>query len=179
MAGILEKLPGGDRRSIGRSAEAVADVLADASLFGELFQGMLHADPLVRMRAADSVEKITLDHPEYLQPFKETLLKEVSSIDQQEVRWHVAQMLPRLELSPEEQEQAVKILTSYLGDKSKIVQTFSLQALADLAGQEQSLIQQVLTILEEASQSGSSAVKSRVKKLQARMNKQHRSAGEV
>ena len=179
MAGILEKLQGGDRRSIGRSEEVAAEVLADPRLFGELFQGMLHLDPLVRMRAADAVEKITLAHPEYLQPFKEVLLQEVSSIDQQEVRWHVAQMLPRLELSPAERYQAVQILTSYLEDKSKIVQTFSLQAMADLAEGDQALRPLVLKILAGASQSGSPAVKSRVKKLQARLDKRMRSAGEV
>jgi hypothetical protein len=177
MTNIFEKLQGGDRRSIGRSDEVAADVMADPLLFGELFQGMLHADALVRMRAADAVEKITLAHPEYLQPFKEALLQEVSRIAQQEVRWHVAQMLPRLELSAEEQNQAVQILISYLDDKSKIVQTFSLQALADLATRDWNLIPQVRAILADASGSGSPAVVSRVKKLQARLNKYQRSTG--
>jgi hypothetical protein len=66
MEDIILKLAGGDRRSIGRSDE----VLADPSLFDVLFKGMLHEDPLVRMRAADAVEKITARHPEYLQPHK-------------------------------------------------------------------------------------------------------------
>lgn len=179
MTDLIEKLQGGDRRSIGRSEEVAAEVLADPSLFGELFQGMLHADPLVRMRAADAAEKITLAHPEYLQPFKEALLQEVAKIDQQEVRWHVAQMLPRLELSVEERQAALRILTSYLADKSKIVQTFSLQAMADLAEGDQGLRELVMMILADASQSGSPAVVSRVKKLQARLNKQHRSAGKL
>jgi HEAT repeat protein len=179
MAGILEKIQGGDRRSIGRSEEVAADVLANPALFETLFRGMLHANPLVRMRAADAVEKITLAHPEYLQPFKEALLQEVAKINQQEVRWHVAQMLPRLTLSVEERQAALMILTSYLTDKSKIVHTFSLQAMADLAEEDQTLVQPVLKILTDASQSGSPAVKSRVKKLQAQMNKLHQSAGKV
>lgn len=177
MAGILEKLRGGDRRSIGRSDEVVADVLADPNIFGELFQGLFHADPLVCMRSADALEKITLAHPEYLQPFKEALLQEVSRIDQQEVRWHLAQMLPRLELSAEERELTIKILTSYLGDKSKIVQTFSLQALADLAEKDRGLIPQVSAILASAAGSGGPAVVSRVKKLQARFDRQAKRVG--
>ncbi|MEK7785160.1 MAG: hypothetical protein AAB658_07015, partial [Chloroflexota bacterium] len=57
---ILKKLEGGDLRSIGRSEEVAADVLADPALFGELFDGMLDDNPLIRMRAADAVEKITV-----------------------------------------------------------------------------------------------------------------------
>ena len=56
---ILEKLKGGDRRSIGRANEVVADVLRDPTLFDALFNGMLNDDPIVRMRSADAVEKIT------------------------------------------------------------------------------------------------------------------------
>jgi hypothetical protein len=174
MASLLAKLQGGDRRSIGRSEEVVADVLADPNLFAELFQGLFHADPLVRMRSADALEKITLEHLEYLQPYKGLLLHQVSRVEQQEVRWHLAQMLPRLELSAEEREQAIKILTSYLGDKSKIVQTFSLQALADLAEKDRGLIPQVSAILAGAAGSGSPAVVSRVKKLLGRLDRQAR-----
>lgn len=165
MTVILAKLQGGDRRSIGRSDEVVADVLATPELFGELFTGMTGDDPLVRMRAADAAEKVTIQHPEYLQPYKVSLLQNIALIRQQEVRWHVAQMMPRLELTHAERLEAMQILSSYLSDKSRIVQAFSLQAMADLAKQDQALRQQVLSTLQAASQSGSPAVKSRVKKL--------------
>ncbi len=39
MHPLLQKLDGGDRRSIGRSEEVVADVLADPALFDVVFQG--------------------------------------------------------------------------------------------------------------------------------------------
>ncbi len=70
---LLQKLTGGDRRSTGRVEEVVAEVLAKPKYFRLVFEGMLAEDPLVRMRAADAVEKISLQHPEYLRPFnKET-----------------------------------------------------------------------------------------------------------
>lgn len=75
MERILDKLSGGDRRSIGRVDEVVADVLRDPSLFERVFDGMLSDDPIIRMRAADAVEKITAQHPEYLQHYKEKLIK--------------------------------------------------------------------------------------------------------
>ena len=41
------------------------------------------------MRSADAIEKVSSQQPEYLKLFKKRLLKEVASIDQQEVKWHV------------------------------------------------------------------------------------------
>ncbi len=144
MNHLLKKLEGGDRRSIGSSDQVVEDVLSDPSLFEPLFYGMLSDDPVVRMRSADAVEKITAQYPEYLRSYKEKLIKHVARIDQQEVRWHVAQMLPRLDLDREERATAVKILLGYLDDESKIVKTFSLQALADFAERNASLRDKVI-----------------------------------
>lgn len=162
-------LSGGDRRSIGRVDEVVADVLRDPSLFEQVLDGMLSDDPIVRMRAADAVEKITAQHPEYLQHYKEKLVKEVARIDQQEVRWHVAQILPRLELSSKEQATAVQILLGYLDDESRIVKTFSMQALAEFAERDASLRAHVIELLEELVETGSPAMKSRGRKLLQRL----------
>ncbi len=167
MTDILTKLTGGDRRSIGRSNEVVADVLDDPSLFDALFQGLTAADPLVRMRAADAVEKITAQRPDLLQPYHAALLNEVARSEQQEVRWHVAQMLPRLKVTAEARAHAVGILEGYLTDRSRIVQTFALQALADLAADEAGLKQYVTELLEYALATGSPAVQSRARRLLA------------
>ena len=165
MNHLLRKLEGDDRRSIGNSDQVVEEVLNDPSLFDLLFPGMLSGDPLIRMRSADAVEKITERHPEHLQPYKETLIEEVAKIDQQEVRWHVAQMLPRLDLDKEELTSAIQILLDYLHDESRIVKTFSLQALADFAEGDAGLRDQVITLLEDAIRTGSPAVRSRAQKL--------------
>ena len=171
MKDVLKKLEGGDRRSIGRVSEVVADVLNDPSLFEAVFNGMLSDDPIIRMRSADAAEKITAKHPEYLQPYKEKLIQQVAKIDQQEVRWHVAQMFPRLELSGEERAVAVEILLDYLNDKSKIVKTFSMQALADFAERDADLRPKVIQLLEELTTTGSPAMKSRGRKLLEKLNR--------
>lgn len=87
---LLLKLKSGDLRSIGKADEVVQDILNDPSLFKEVFEGMLNKDPVIRMRSADAIEKVSVKHPEYLQPFKSKLINHVSKIEQQEVRWHVA-----------------------------------------------------------------------------------------
>lgn len=161
----MKKLAGGDRRSIGRVNEVVAEVLRDPALFEAIFKGMFSDDPIIRMRAADAVEKITAKHPKYLWPYKSKLIRQVAKLDQQEVRWHVAQMIPRLELSKREIALAVEILLVYLNDKSNIVKTFAMQALADLAEKDASLRSQVIPVLEDLAKTGSPAMKSRGRRL--------------
>jgi len=165
MSTLLEKLSGGDRRSIGRSEEVAAAVIEKPSLFRQLFDGMLDADPIVRMRAADAVEKVTAKHPDWLKPYKRKLLGPIAAIDQQEVRWHVAQMLPRLPLTVQQRRKATDILLGYLNDESSITRTFALQALADLAKDDPRLRQEVVGLLKDATRSGTPAMKSRAKNL--------------
>jgi hypothetical protein len=134
-------------------------------LFETLFSGMLSEDPVVRMRSADAVEKITAKRPHLLHARKRELIQEVAQSKQQEVRWHVAQMLTRLELNKEEQETAVGILLHYLDDDSRIVKTFSMQALADFAHADASLRPRVLPLLEKLTETGSPAMRSRGRRL--------------
>lgn len=165
MESILKKLEGGDRRSIGQVSEVVAEALSNPTLFDVLFEGMFNEAPIIRMRCADAVEKITVKHPEYLGPYKDRLIAEVAQINQQEVRWHVAQMFCRLELNGHDRKAVLQILLGYLRDESKIVKTFSMQALADLAEGDVSLRPQVTDLLEELTRTGSPAMKSRGRKL--------------
>jgi HEAT repeat protein len=171
MQPILAKLEGGDRRSIGRSNEVVADVLADPRLFDAVFSGMSSADPLVRMRSADALEKVTSRHPEYLRPYKAELIGKVAQVEQKEVRWHVAQMLPRVGWNARERRRVFHVLEGYLDDRSSIVRTFAMQALADLAGQAPELLPAVLAHLRELAATGTPAMKARGRKLLAALSR--------
>ncbi len=171
MGDVLKKLAGGDRRSIGRSNQVAREVLANEALFPELFLGMLQDDPVVRMRSGDSAEKITAKRPELLQPYKSQLLRLVSKHEDKEVRWHVAQMLPRLKLTRRERDDAVQILLGYLGDESSIVKTSSMQALADFADRDGELLAEILPLIERLTRSGTPAMASRGRKLLKRLRR--------
>jgi HEAT repeat protein len=172
MRDVLKKLEGGDRRSIGRANEVVEDVLNDPSLFQVAFRGMLSDDPVLRMRCADVLEKVTAQRPEYLWPHKQELIEQVAPIDQQEVRWHAAQMIARLEWHVEERAAIVDILLGYLNDESKIVRTSAMQALADLAEEHQNLRAPLTDLLQQPVETGSPAMKSRGRKLLARLGRE-------
>jgi hypothetical protein len=162
---ILTALEGGDRRSIGRADQVAAAVLRDLRLFPELIAGLWSADPLVRMRAADATEKVTRKNREVLQPHKKELLGLMAETREQELRWHLATMVPRLVLSARERQIAIFSLQSYLKDRSSIVKTFALQGLADLAQDEPRIRPSVIETLREAMRSGTPAMKARSRKL--------------
>jgi hypothetical protein len=165
MHPLLKKLSGGDRRSIGRSNEVVAHVLAHPVNFRHLIEGLAANDPVLRMRAADAMEKITARRPELLRPYKRKLLAIARSITQQEIRWHAALVIPRLELTPKERAVALDILFDYLRDKSSIVKTFAMQAIWDLAASDLKLKSQITPLIEELTQVGTAAMRARGRKL--------------
>ena len=172
MSDILEWLKGGDLRSIGRSEEVVNAVLNNTDLFDDVIIGMTHDNPVIRMRASDAVEKITKDHPQLLAAHKDMILNKVSTSEQKEVRWHVAQILPRLDLTDDEVQTAVGILRGYLDDDSRIVRTFSMEALVGFIERQPEMALWVLNLVEDMIEDGSPAMKSRGKKLLARLRKE-------
>ena len=167
MHPILHKLEGRDRRSIGRSNEVVADVTANPTLFSALFSGLQSDDAVLRARAADAVEKITARRPEYLRRYKAQFIGPLARVNQKEVRWHVAQMLPRVQWNDKERQRVLEILMDYLNDDSSLVKTFTMQALADLASEDPEAIPQILPHLQELTIVGTPAMRARGRKLLA------------
>jgi HEAT repeat protein len=158
-------LRGGDRRSIGRSNEVVKLVLRAPQRFAELMRCLWSDDPIVRLRAADAAEKVSALKPELLKPYKAELLGLLAETDQIELRWHLAQMIPRLPLTQAERKRATQALQLYLEDQSSIVRTCALQALADLSQRNASLRLAVRELLEECALTGTAAMKARARKL--------------
>ena len=166
---IRDYLAGRDRRSIGRVNKLVDLIERQPKLLPQLLQEMWNADPIVAMRAADAVEKLTRDQPRALQTFKSQLLGLAEETGQQELRWHLAAMLPRLKLSPAEQRRVFTVLNSYLQDKSSIVKTFALQGLFDLYSQNVELHPGVKEVLTTAARNGTPAMRARARKLLSRL----------
>ncbi|MGC1685309.1 MAG: hypothetical protein WA734_06795 [Candidatus Acidiferrales bacterium] len=170
-ANILALLKGDDRRMIGHSDKVAAMVSNNPRLFRELIAGLWSDDALVRMRAADATEKVTRTSPALLRPYKKELLGLLSEAKQQELRWHLAAIVPRLALNPKERQIAAALLNDYLQDRSSIVKTFALQGLADLAQDDPGLRPEVLESLREATRSGTPAMKARSRKLLIHLEK--------
>jgi len=166
---ILTLLEGGDRRTIGRSNEVAAMVSENPRLFPRLIAGMWSEDRLVRMRAADATEKVTRENRELLRPYKKELLGLMAEAQEQELRWHLAVMIPRLPLAARERQLAATLLNRYLEDRSSIVKTLALQGLVDLAQAGPGIRAEVLETLREAARNGTAAMKARSRKLLLRL----------
>jgi hypothetical protein len=165
MHPLLKKLSGGNRRSIGRSNEVAAHVLAHPANFPHLMKGLAADDPVLCMRTADAIEKITAQRPDLLHPHKRKILALAGGTNQQEIRWHAALILPRLQLTTKERAVALDILFDYLRDKSSIVKTFAMQAIWDLAAADPKLKAQITPLIEELTEVGTPAMRARSRKI--------------
>jgi hypothetical protein len=165
MHELLQALSGTDRRSVGEADRVVFRVLEQPELIGILFQGLETTDTVLRMRCADAIEKVTAKRPELLVPFKQHILQQLVTIDQQEVRWHVAPMLARLPLTADEENTVVALLLGFTTDQSSIVKTLAMQALADIARRSPRLLPEIRQHIEELSAIGTPAMKARGRNL--------------
>ncbi len=167
MTAFAELLHGDDPRKL-HGVGAVVDVVLHApQRFGELIACLGGDDPVVRMRAADAAEKITRAMPDLLEPHRAALLALAETTDQPSLRWHLAQMLPRAPLDPNEQRAFIGALRRWLDDGSAIVKTSALQALADIALDDPSLRRMVLPAIRKAIDTGTAAVRTRGERLLA------------
>jgi hypothetical protein len=146
-------------------------VRRDPRRLNDLIAGLLDGDPLVRMRAADALEKATADRPHLLYPYRRLLLSLARSATQPELRWHLAQLVPRLPLTAPERGRLAATFEDYLADPSAIVRTFAMQALADLAGSDAALRARVVPRLAHLTRTGSPAMRARGRRLLAELRR--------
>jgi len=161
----LERFSGGDRRSIGAADSVAAAILRDPKNLPDLLQGMAFPDALIRMRCADAAEKVSRVRPELFAGHAPWLLDLAERAEQQEVRWHMAQILPRLALSQAQALQAIALLRLWLGGASRIVQVNALQGLYDLSRDAPERVPDLPALLAEAIEQGPPSLRARARKL--------------
>jgi hypothetical protein len=164
---LLDQLRGGDRRSIGRANAVMQEVLSAPTRFPELVAGFWHPTTVVRVRAGDALEKLSRRRPHWFWPLRGDLLALAATTAEQEARWHLAQILPRLKLRRVQRTALAGLLQRYLRDRSAIVRVSALQGLADLAVADPDLRPLVRREVRRALVKGSAAERARARKLLA------------
>ena len=131
---LESKLLGGDLRSISKSEEIV-EFVKNQQQFDDLFNFIDNSNRLLQMRSIDAIEKITLKYPEFLNSHKNKIIELSSKQQNIEFKWHLALLLPRLELNINEINTVYTILYKWALDvkESKIVRVNSIQALHELS----------------------------------------------
>jgi hypothetical protein len=166
MSNVLDRLAKGDRRTTGASDEVVAEIRDDPRLFDTVFSGLYSDNPGLRMRAADALEKASSENPSLLLRHKRALLGDIGAIEQQEVQWHVAQMLPRCELTVSEKELAMDLMRHYFDNAtSNIVRVMALQAIHDIGSNDLRFQPTVTAYIQTALASEAPSLRSRARRL--------------
>ena len=158
---IYSMLAMGNRLSVGRAREVAALLLAQPKRTNQVIECLWDKDPGVANRAADALERASDKHPELLAPWNESLLGLMAEARENKLRWNLALIVPRLELTMAETERAAGLLRSWLDDRSSIVKTCTMQGLAGLTRQNPSLLPEVLDLLRIFSRSGTPAMRAR------------------
>lgn len=161
---LEEILSGGDRRSIGHS-EDLLPLIDSMQGFDRLFEFLFHNNNLIVMRTADAVEKITREQPGYLQSHKEEIFELLESAYDKELKWHLAQLISRIELNEAEIGKVWLILTDWAIDpkESRIVRTNSIHALFNLLSQYPELEQDFQLTVERVEKENIPSINARMR----------------
>jgi hypothetical protein len=125
-------------------------------------------DEGLAMRAADALQKVFIRQPELVQPHTSQLVALLLTHSQKEVRWHLAQILPHLNLTKDQVKQVAQIWQDdFYNSTSSIVKTFSLQAMHDIAVHHPELQPVFDEMIAYALQNGTAAMRARAKRLLA------------
>ncbi len=166
MTGIRESLSGGTRTSVGDADRVIQELLESPSGLEEIYQLFLDEDGVVAMRASYVAMRVAEQKPETVAPFAKLLFTNLEKYTQQEVRWHVPQLLVHLNLTPTERKRAYDVIMNWAEtDKSKIVGYYGYQAAAEFAKQDSALLENFIPRIRKANATGAKSIQNRCKKI--------------
>ncbi len=166
MTTVREKLTGGTRTSVGSADEVIQKLLKNPAGLSDIYDLFLDEDPVVAMRASYVAMKVAEQKPDSVEPFAKDLLKNLDLFTQQEVRWHIPQLMAHLNLTLAQRRKVYEVLMEWSEtDKSKIVGYYSLQTAANIAETDDKLLQDFIPRLKKANKLGAKSIQNRCKKI--------------
>ena len=166
MSGFRETLSGGNRTSIGDADKVISKLLKSPAGLSEIYSLFLDEDPVVAMRASYVAMRVAEHNPESVHPFTKELLKNLDLYTQQEVRWHIPQLLVHLKLTKAQTRRAYEVVMEWAEtDKSKIVGYYGFQAAADFAESDDTLLEDFVPRIRKANKNGAKSIQNRCKKI--------------
>jgi outer membrane PBP1 activator LpoA protein len=166
VARFREKLAGGTRTSIGDADQVIAKLLKAPAGLTDIYKLFLDEDPVVAMRASYVAMRVAEQKPESVKPFAKDLLKNLELYTQQEVRWHIPQLLVHLDLTKAQKKRAYEVIMNWAEtDKSKIVGYYGFQAAANFAETDEQLLEDFIPRIRKANKTGAKSIQNRCKKI--------------
>lgn len=161
-----QALSGGTRTSVGDADRVIQELLESPSGLAEIYDLFLDEDAVVAMRASYVAMRVAEQKPETVAPFATLLFDQLERYTQQEVRWHVPQLLVHLDLKPAERNRAYEVIMHWAEtDKSKIVGYYGFQAAAEFAQKDAALLEDFIPRIRQANKTGAKSIQNRCKKI--------------
>jgi hypothetical protein len=166
LSTVRKLLTGGTRTSVGEADQVIQKLLKAPSGLSEIYNLFLDEDPVVAMRASYVAMRVAEQKPESVEPFAKELLKNLELYTQQEVRWHIPQLLVHLNLTKTQKRRAYEVVMNWAEtDKSKIVGYYGFQAAADFAETDENLLEDFIPRIRRANKTGARSIQNRCKKI--------------
>jgi HEAT repeat protein len=157
-------LSGGHPNSLGNTIEVVEIVLNDKNTLEDLYQCYFSDDEIVRLRVSNAMKRVCKERPEWIAPYIDRLLKEISTIDQPSTKWTLAQLFMLLDnkLTDTQRAKAIEILKYNLETENDwIVQNFTMEALTKWAHNDSELREWLVPVLQNRTSDHRTSVKKR------------------
>ena len=164
-------LTGGHPNSLGRTLEVVELILADRNKLEELYQCYFSKDEVVRLRVSNAMKRICKEQPDWLEPYLDRFLDEISKINQASTQWTLAQLFQSLEsrMTAEQTAKAKDVVKTNLQNSNDwIVLNHSMQTLSDWSKKDDDLKQWLQPELERLRKDTRKSVAKRAAKLLAK-----------
>ncbi len=163
---LIKYLKGGDLRSIA-NVDKLVILIKSQKDFDKLFQYLFSKDRLIVMRTADAIEKVSRRKFEYLNKCTQDIINLMNAAIDKELKWHLALISSRLNLSIQDLGIVWDKLTFWATDKkeSKIVRVNSIQALFDLANKNEELKRDFSLTVQTIENENIPSINARLRKL--------------
>ncbi len=167
-----EMLTGGHPNSLGRTIEVVDIVLANSTRLSDLYNCYFSADEIVRLRTSSAIKRISLENPEWLIPYIDKLISEISYINQHSAQWTIANLFQTLSvfMSETQSNEAQRILQKNLETHTDwIVLNNTMDTLSKWAKKDSVLKEWILPHLERLAHDPRKSVAGRAKKIKTEL----------
>ncbi|MEM6766234.1 MAG: hypothetical protein AAF824_03535 [Bacteroidota bacterium] len=167
-ASFEDMLKGGHPNSLGRTLQVVEMVEHDPSLMEELYACYRSEDEVVRLRTSNAFKRITKSHKDWVTPYLDKFLHEISELDQASARWTLAQicLLMTYDMTAEQMNRAKEVLKHNLTTQTDwIVLTQTMETLGKWAKKDIILKKWMLPHLEKHTQDNRKSVAGKAQKI--------------
>jgi hypothetical protein len=168
-----EMLTGGHSNSLGRTIEVVNLVLEDPVRLSDLYNCYFSNDEVVRLRTSNAIKRVSRAKIEWLVPYIDRLISEISTIPQASTQWTLAELFQTLSsfMSETQRTQAVKVLKQNLEiAKDWIVLNNTMETLGEWAEVDSELKAWLMPHLDKLSNDSRKSVAGRARKIATKLH---------